>query len=1033
MTELKEEGNKHFQQKYYIIAIQKYRAAVSFYNENKVSSNLQSSVILHSNICETYLRLRDFEKAYKEAKIALEIDPTHEKSKNRLERANKCVRELLENDIFKVLMDEANFHLNNKNSLNAIEVYSYILSRNPPKDIKIEILTKRSLCYLDTQQNKASKRDILHALTENPQEELYNLFQFITNAPYVEKDFSEEIIKNEDQFSLNSLFFNYIKLQKNENEIRENELLETYNQHYSSLFQLLINIKNTFVVSTTIVHKKILNIKELSAHENFKQFTKIWEKKLIFVINLLTSTIPTLQLISGEIFNDIKRWVFNYLQTLMESFFTFGPNSPAAAIDLEAERLLSISSPIHTFQLGMIISQLNTQNILITNSLNNVLRLINNINNDYQLLLKEMENFKEQMDLAIINMNRDLEIKFPEEFTSPSSSNSPLDLYSRFISGTTAYFIGLYINIKAKDRLFLSHFGKDSKIDLTHTIKYSNERHLCFLDCLNISNGESCKRFIIENLITSSDCIFFLTDRFSQSEYCREEIIVWNFVRSIRNLHYPQYSNRTFFWIAGKGGDDVFNQIKAARLFDSYQSDDKIDVQYFDTKDDFKKNLLSLVNKCYPNIIPQPNSIFNKNSIGLLRRSQSMIEWKEWGDLGCSSISFFSTLIMCFELYENILRSISLSDFEILLSKMDTLNPELFSGLTSIRSAAANGISIILQQVNKLQVKTAIRIMSKFSEIQQLISFISSTLVHTIDYLSEIINSVLLYPKDAVPLGNILSGKYNNIYALSLSFLICSMERMRDVCDILMGKKEREEAWFLTTEDNQLKDNDLEYHVMNAIDNAIDAKCIFHSLDNVLSICSLLNTDQWTYYQWISLCLGIQEQRRFRRRIIVNSGGPDTAVPLIMASREIIYISDTIDRCFLNESVLLLFLLNLNSRTIIITQHKEDESGLLAQFGSLKLGDIPHFTLNNIIEILWLFVKSDRVADEIKRISEEVKCDVSRIADGFLQLYSENDKDQISLDIDNRIRDYIKTLPTYENVVVDHKNTNFSYCIVVEK
>ena len=84
----KVEGNTAFKAKDYSLAETKYADAIRAAGRTKASASLDEMlVVLHSNRAEALLQLSRFDEATTAARAALQRDPSHAKSRQRLERA----------------------------------------------------------------------------------------------------------------------------------------------------------------------------------------------------------------------------------------------------------------------------------------------------------------------------------------------------------------------------------------------------------------------------------------------------------------------------------------------------------------------------------------------------------------------------------------------------------------------------------------------------------------------------------------------------------------------------------------------------------------------------------------------------------------------------------------------------------------------------------------------------------------------------------------------------------------------------------
>jgi tetratricopeptide (TPR) repeat protein len=91
-TARKTEGNAAFKAKDYSLAETKYADALRAATRAKSSASIDEMVVvLHSNRAEALLQLSRFDEAAKAARAALQRDPSHSKSQQRLQRAQDAV------------------------------------------------------------------------------------------------------------------------------------------------------------------------------------------------------------------------------------------------------------------------------------------------------------------------------------------------------------------------------------------------------------------------------------------------------------------------------------------------------------------------------------------------------------------------------------------------------------------------------------------------------------------------------------------------------------------------------------------------------------------------------------------------------------------------------------------------------------------------------------------------------------------------------------------------------------------------------
>jgi len=82
---LKQNGNEAFHKRHYLQAVESYNQTL------EITQDIPLQIILLSNKSECYLQLHQYEKAIEAAEMALTLDPSHQKSQQRIFRAKSGI------------------------------------------------------------------------------------------------------------------------------------------------------------------------------------------------------------------------------------------------------------------------------------------------------------------------------------------------------------------------------------------------------------------------------------------------------------------------------------------------------------------------------------------------------------------------------------------------------------------------------------------------------------------------------------------------------------------------------------------------------------------------------------------------------------------------------------------------------------------------------------------------------------------------------------------------------------------------------
>jgi DnaJ family protein C protein 7 len=167
-TELKNTGNGFFTKKEYDTALFYYTQAL---DQGGASLSRDLRVALHSNRAECWLQLNRPFAAMRDASAALEVQPGHEKSQSRLERAKAATagQTAPSSDSLK---KEGNDAFVAKNYSRAAERYTEALMMpDTGRDLRVVLLSNRSECALQLNRPEAALVDANAALAIDPNHE----------------------------------------------------------------------------------------------------------------------------------------------------------------------------------------------------------------------------------------------------------------------------------------------------------------------------------------------------------------------------------------------------------------------------------------------------------------------------------------------------------------------------------------------------------------------------------------------------------------------------------------------------------------------------------------------------------------------------------------------------------------------------------------------------------------------------------------------------------------------------------------------
>ena len=771
---------------------------------------------------------------------------------------------------------------------------------------------------------------------------------------------TEEEQKSEKSEILESLY-----LQKYQNLAHREHSVEL-------LYQQLIELKPLFLLSTDVRAQLFYDIKFIISLLETMKFSSApntpTPKMLEFISQLqfrFTRALSNLEnqykLISEPYFEigiphlDTKRTFLDMIRYLTEIFQIIGKNLSSISSDIDVENS-SVDAPTYlSLKLGVLVSTaLKFSRIYGYLAYDNYSRLERVSKKDeiisiIQLLLK---NFIETSQSIFLNYNKFLEREGPFR----SLFEAPSDLDSR-----SSFFVGQFMDNRRKERIFLSHRGGDIKSELVERLEFAKERSGVFLDCLNVPNGQSCRRFVIESLVESNDALFILSNDFWNSKWCREEVYVWNALCAMDHLLQHTPSRKTAIWCFDEGGlsvrriiRDQLNLIPHLHLDQSFTS---IDVML--------DELPSLIQSWHPKCDEE-----FPLSAGFIRPTQGLIDFYSWAIHGCPLIKLFYITASAIKEFDKLLRLIELS-LIIDISRVENL-PRLMEQIIETKGKLAIIILNQAEMFHNIYIRNIDLGRSNYGELFEM----ASEAMKNASVITSLMGSTVLMQFQLNPSLFDTPEKLcdRSSLVIIVGLLNCVLQRLRDVYDILLMKKDCQSpiAGRIALIDKNLQHDQLDNLMIVIIDNLHDVKALTTTLDDLSSHILTVGGANWTVSQWAYILLGLGEQYRFRRRIIVPSNTiKEERLPYILSSRDIIYISKGQDRSFVDQLIMLLLLLHLNSHMVIVTQCRGDESGLTAKCGELVLEDLPHFTLKTLEDILWTFQISERIYAAIDKISDQ--------------------------------------------------------------
>jgi hypothetical protein len=163
---------------------------------------------------------------------------------------------------------------------------------------------------------------------------------------------------------------------------------------------------------------------------------------------------------------------------------------------------------------------------------------------------------------------------------------------------------------------------------------------------------------------------------------------------------------------------------------------------------------------------------------------------------------------------------------------------------------------------------------------------------------------------------------------------------------------------------------------IRAIDAMLDSTELLCSVDHVKTTLHMLEAEVWTSEEWDLLAEGICGIP-IDCHLMIHSGLDDVVAMGVLACDRITVEVSGSSMTLFDSSLLLLHMLNLNSRKVAFVLLRDDSgtAGLNRRCGKVKFNDLPHFTFEARQDLLWYAGAPDSLKDELIHLSDSLKLD----------------------------------------------------------
>ena len=709
---------------------------------------------------------------------------------------------------------------------------------------------------------------------------------------------------------------------------------------------------------------------------------------------------------NANLMEDTKETIIFLLQDLFYSMGNSVAGSSSISFDLDIEKFVDWSATT-AILLGYCVFGAEEFTKFILASIDSDLGNLS----DFDSLQRFFDHLLIQVNQAHDQLRKFNEVKW--EITD--------ELLFQYLDPRTWFYIARFILAEPQKRIFLSHRGIDMKSILTKYLEFGHDRY--FIDCLYLPSGQSCRRFIIENLVRSSDVIFILTENFWDSPWCKEEVVIWQVLCKFRKLVLSNATSRAAFFWSSPTNDTVLNQIKS----------EGVQIQAIEKE-------FGNISELLEGISEQKDSWYSENLCGetsfLLGFAEPQFLCAETficNERGCSLKDFIELGLRSYSLLSQIRARISHADI-IRANHPHDFVRSLEEFVQTERKLAG---TIQLLQNLRIDFREHFRRtficeeLNSSHNLQTLHEKMGEAMEYATDVATECASAIL---HDEMT-WHIVSPARRRAYVIVLGILGCVFERIRDVCSLLLGQNQRG-SWVANLSDSNddvMDPTELPVLVQVAIGNIGDAYRLFYSIDDVEYIVKRFD---WDFNCWRMIALGLQEQYYIRRTVFLKSSlSFDNKIAVrILGAPIIVYVVMGRQHSFYTDIIVLLYMLGLKSRTVMISLTREDESGLNVECGSVTMNEIPHFTLDSMEDILWTFGRPDNIDIIIRKFATEYFLPITLVGGVF--------KDTMrnfpllgadGADINNIIFDSESLFPATELIKSILHNVNLTICNLVMK
>ena len=471
------------------------------------------------------------------------------------------------------------------------------------------------------------------------------------------------------------------------------------------------------------------------------------------------------------------------------------------------------------------------------------------------------------------------------------------------------FMAGWYSQSPIYDKTFLSHRGPDIKMLLSKHLQISAYRTVAFLDCLTVPERESCRRFIYRNLLECKSAIFLITTKFLDSPWCVEEACIWEHLR-IRPADKKEHF-QTFLFSNSRSS---IEQLKSLGIFCN------LSVTYFNSPEEMAEETMKKLRELHRN--PRP---YIEPPVGYLRRP----------------IFDMKSILQEVPVYEHLgFANRLVSEVKKFQEMRSTIIPrhiewkEFYNFTSKIEQQARKNICL----TNDAELILKLIPVARAEYASPLIESVKESLIQHIQLIGDLSLEFCLE-------DSLFSSM--KIYSTVLGFLGCAMQCMKKVMQRLLLEDD--------SDDTSITDLRI-----IAMCNFTDYLNVMQSVQDLIKMVRIFDF-KWTSQQWMILHYSLQGQKKYRRRVLIR-GSDQSAndnLSLILSVREIILVFDSAKLSFLQEILLFLWAMKIDSRTILFCQTEQDLGSLKNKCGEFCLEWVPHFTTPDLFATAEYFAKRD--------------------------------------------------------------------------